>query len=304
METEFTDIVALILNYNSSNLTISCVDQLLMLSKELKILIVDNHSTDQSCQSIISKYVNINQVVVIQTPKNLGYAKGNNYGLCYIRKEWIDVKYVMLLNPDIIVKEREIILNIKNFLNENDAYSIASTQIIFNNAWRGFKDFAWKLPTKKQLMWAGTFFGKVLLKEINNCYSEIYLNNNIADVDAVPGCFFVAKIKDLETVGDFDDRTFLYFEETILASKLKNINKKEAVLIDQYVLHNHRTKDKSLANYKTKLFDRKCFYESKMVYVNNYSGEKGVFIILCRIVNYFDFALKKMIYGLASILQR
>lgn len=304
MKTEIQDIVALILNYNSAHLTISCVGNLLRQFENLKILIVDNCSTDESLKNINKTLENQKNVVVLSNSDNVGYAAGNNRGFQYIRNKWPEIKYVLLLNPDIIIPYEKTVYRLKEVLDNDIQYAIASCQIIFNDEWRGFKDFGWKLPEKKQLIWAGTFLGKVLLKEINNAYVEVKVKNNLAEVDAIPGCFFMAKIKDLESVNYFDERTFLYFEESILGEKIKRINKKEVMLLDEYVVHNHTTKDKSLLNYKKKLFDRKCFHESKMIYIKYYSDLQGIMLYIAELLNNIDYVMKIVIYSIANALKR
>lgn len=302
MMSDNEDIVALILNYNSFELTKKCVANLLKIDKKLKILVVDNCSNDVSVEKL-KKFLKLNERIhILENTTNSGYANGNNVGLKFIRDIWPNVKYVLILNPDIIVKEQKTIHALKSVLKNNEIYAIASCQIIFNQKWRGGIDFGWKFPNYKHMLWAGTFLGKFLLKDINNKYDSIIILDNVAQVDVVPGCFFMAKLDDLNKVNDFDKRTFLYFEETILAKKLAKINKKEVILLDEYISHNHQLKDKSLQNYKKKLFDRVCFYNSKMVYIKYFSDLKGVSLIFCNIINSMDLFMKKIIYGLASIL--
>lgn len=304
MVTELKDVAVLVLNYNSADLTIECVRNLINLSDKIRILIIDNCSSDESVLKINEVYRDKTQIKMLRNPCNCGYAAGNNYGLQFVRKQWSDVKYVMIINPDIVINEANTIYRMRSVLEDNESYSIVSCQIIFNSSWRGFRDFGWKFPEKKHLMWAGTFWGKFFLQNINNAYSEIYADENIAEVDVVPGCFFMAKINDMQKVSDFDDRTFLYFEETILANKLRRINKKEVILLNEFVRHNHEIKDKNLVDYKKRLFDRKCFHDSKMIYIRCYSKLYGVRLLICTFVNELDFLIKRVVYSVLSYGQK
>ena len=290
-------VAALILNYNGFGVTRKCIDNILLLDKVMPIIVVDNCSNDESYEKLQSIYKYYDNVYVIKTMHNKGYADGNNFGFNYIITNFPEVKYVMLLNPDILVQDKETICCLKRALDNDNHLSLVSCQIIFNGRWRGKKDFGWKFPSYKYLLWQGSFLGKVILKEINDVYEEVNVNNNIMIVDVVPGCFFMARLTDLNKVGFFDPHTFLYYEETILARKLSAIKKKEGIVIGRYVYHNHDNKDNDLKNYSKRLLDRKRFYQSKRHYVKYYSGLPPVQSWLCLTFMQVDYCLKKIVYG-------
>lgn len=298
-------VAVLILNYNSATLAMNSVNALLNLYKNMCVIVVDNCSTDDSYKTISVAYNNVNNVSVVLNKINRGYACGNNFGLKFIRENFPEKKHVIVMNPDIIINDINTIIKLQKFLDSHDDFSIVSTQYIFNGLWRGFSDFGWKFPSKKTLFWSGTLAGKLLLDDVNDRYSLIEIDSKdlYTPVDIVSGCFFMAKIDDLKQVGYFDERTFLYFEEAILSAKLKKIKKKEAILLNQFVYHNHQAKDKILFEYIKKLFDRKCFHESKMIYINNYSDIKGISLFLCNMINNIDFQIKKMIFNVLLLVK-
>lgn len=43
----------------------------------------------------------------------------------------------------------------------------------------------------------------------------------------------------MRAIGGFDERTFLYYEEDILAEKVRSLGLKNAVLSDFWIEHNH-----------------------------------------------------------------
>lgn len=300
---ELKKIIFLILNYNAYKLVEEAVNVLQLLSEQIRILIVDNNSTDNSYQALKKIYKDVKNVQIKETNSNLGYARGNNFGFKYIKQNYDDVQYVVVMNPDIIVKDKETIISMYKFLENNNEYAIASCQAIFNQEWRGFIDYGWKYPTNKNLFWAGTWLGKLFNHCVNIHYTtnEILNNSFATKVDVVSGCFFMARLHDLEKVNWLDERTFLYYEENILSKKLESINKKEAVILNQFVYHNHKVKDDDLIDYKKRLFDRKCFHDSKMIYINYYSSLKGINLLLCRLCNNIDFCLKNILYKLLSL---
>ena len=300
------EIIVLILNYNSCGLTTKCVNKLLDISENLKILVVDNCSTDSSYEKLSACFLKDSQrVEIIKTDVNLGYANGNNFGMKHIKKQYKNAKYVLIMNPDVIVSEVKTIIGLQEFLEKNEKYAIVSCQILFNDMWRGFLDYGWKFPSNKNLLWTGTFLGKLFIKDVNDKYSEVEIMGDdfSTKVDVVSGCFFMARLSDLEKVGYMDERTFLYYEETILAKRLRTIGKGEAILLNHFVYHNHQEKDTSIGNFKRRLFDRKCFYDSKMIYIKYYSQLSKTKKLICEVVNSIDSNLKKLVYGMAASIQ-
>src|ERR1017187_9536574 len=64
---------------------------------EYEVIVSDNGSTDGSVDKIRAQFP---AVRVVENRANLGFAKGNNVGICEARGE-----YVLILNPDTIVHD-------------------------------------------------------------------------------------------------------------------------------------------------------------------------------------------------------
>ena len=67
----------LVLNYNDAETTSIFVKSVKSFSSVRMVLVVDNHSTDNSLNKL--KLLQEDKVVVIQTEKNGGYGSGNNF---------------------------------------------------------------------------------------------------------------------------------------------------------------------------------------------------------------------------------
>ena len=105
----------------------------------------------------------------------------------------------------------------------------------------------------------------------------------------------MAKKAVIESIGYFDEGTFLYSEEVILAKKIQNAGYKEGVLVNEYIHHNHREKDKSLIKKANKIFDMKCFYHSKKYYNAKFSGKSRAFTLLANGFLNLDYGLKRLL---------
>lgn len=106
-------IVYVILHYKNWNDTLDCILSLKNIIKyQDKIIVVDNGSKDNSL-NIIKKKICDNNVTFIKSPKNLGFAKGNNIGFCY-GKYNKNADFICLLNSDVEIKDinfRQKLLN-------------------------------------------------------------------------------------------------------------------------------------------------------------------------------------------------
>ena len=85
------DLTVIIVTYNTSQKVIlDCLDS---ISKDVNILIVENSSSFINENLVITKFPNVN---IICTGENLGYGKGNNFGINHVKTD-----YVLILNPDV-----------------------------------------------------------------------------------------------------------------------------------------------------------------------------------------------------------
>jgi GT2 family glycosyltransferase len=89
----------IILNYNVRYFLEQCIlsTQKAVQNFDAEIIVIDNNSTDDSCQMIESLFPN---VILIANKANLGFSKGNNIGV----QQAIGT-YICILNPDTVVAE-------------------------------------------------------------------------------------------------------------------------------------------------------------------------------------------------------
>ena len=78
-----TNICFIILNYLAFNNTIECIESIKKQSSveyDIRIIVVDNASPNDSYMILKNKYDNDSMVYIYQTNHNIGFACGNNYG--------------------------------------------------------------------------------------------------------------------------------------------------------------------------------------------------------------------------------
>ena len=95
------NITVVINTYKSEDKIFKCLDS---INSFCKVIIIENSDNENFKKEIESKYDNIECFL---TGENLGYAKGNNFGLSKV-----STKYALILNPDAILEEQTL----SNFL--------------------------------------------------------------------------------------------------------------------------------------------------------------------------------------------
>ena len=263
----------IILNYNDCERVEKLVKTIEGYNSLGHILIVDNCSIDGSFNRL--KKLASNKVHVIETNRNGGYATGNNYGVKYAKEKWnIDTLY--FANPDVLFDE-DVILNIEENLWQSDKYGVATVLVKEGyNAW----EFPGYWGTVRMLFLFSFMIHKKKMKK------ELIEKRGIHEVGVTEGSFFAIKSSVFDEVGGFDERTFLYLEENILAYRLRQHGYKEIISADEYYIHEH---SQSISKeYKSKARAFKLFLPSFLVYLKYY--------LKC---NSMQLNVFKMFYGMA-----
>ena len=198
------ELSVIIVNYNGLKYLKGCFDSLYENLKGItfEIIVVDNNSADESCNYIRKYYPGIR---LIESPKNLGFGKGNNVGA----KEAMG-KYLLLINNDTIILDKiEPVLTIM----KNDK-QIGALTINMLDGNKNYLKAAGNFPTVfnllmiKSMFWLGAEFRKGHFKQ------QQY------QVDWISGAFMLIPKKIYDEVGGFDERYFMYVEDVDLCKKI------------------------------------------------------------------------------------
>lgn len=101
-------VTIIIVTYNSEDEIVGCLDSIFKNNVESLVYIVDNNSSDNTKQLIQNYATRQPKVRLIINEDNKGLAAANNQPLPYI-----DTKYTMILNPDILLREDSLSIMIK-----------------------------------------------------------------------------------------------------------------------------------------------------------------------------------------------
>lgn len=262
-------LIFIIINYNDYSKTKRLLDNIKDYEVINHIYIIDNHSTDNSYEKL--KKIKLDKLTVKRTDKNKGFAYALNVGA----KEVIN-KYkkadIIFSNSDIIVNSNENLELLKKTLDKKDIAIVGP--VVYEN---GHLNRGWIIPTPKiEILSNLPLIGRKFVKK--NKYSDLYYKGDISEVEVLSFCFFLIKTEVIEEFDYFDENTFLYYEENIMASKLKNTKYKTLINNNITIIHDHSASiDKSI-NYINKF---KILKKSQVYFEEYYNkASKGELFLL------------------------
>lgn len=267
-----------VLNYNNYKMTIEFIESVKDIEIIDKVIVIDNDSTNDSFV-ILQKCKN-ERVEVVSSGFNGGYAAGNNYGL----KRAFDVlnsDYAIVANPDVVFT-RAFVENALNAFETYDSIGLISgvaldcdNAISYESFWElpGFRDCCLKFSKINNLIKTRKF-----IKETSAADCDIKFTG------AVSGALFMISKEAFKSCGGFDEKTFLYCEESILGARLKKAGYKVAVMLKQYYIHNHQYHKESpghrIKHYKI-LLDSRLYYLKEYVRIGK--TKEYLFIVAAKL---------------------
>ena len=261
-----SEVTFLILNYNSRSLVRELVNQLKSYDKNLPICIVDNSNEVNYIQKDLSTF---NHIAIIDANQNLGYARGNNLGLNYIKDNG-PTDYVCVCNPDIRIDQTNFNL-LMDIIQEGPVSDIFGIRLVDDDnkelvsEWSQASLLDDIINDSAILKFFSYPFKK---KNKANVYKE-YVNIQRADI--ITGAFFIAKLKTFYEVGFFDERTFLFCEERILARRLDARRIKRTMYNN--VIGTHSTSVTIKKKYNSKFRRHLLLVQARLIYYRYYRNK-------------------------------
>lgn len=201
----------------------------------LKIMVIDNNSTDSTVGYVREKYP---KVKLIANQTNLGFAAANNQGYYLAQKNKSD--YLFLANDDIILEPNCLSHLAKIIASQNKIAAVQPKILLY--------------PQKDQINSFGNSLHYLGFAFCN--YYKRQDNLGITKPLATPypsGAAVLIKMSALEEVGLFDERLFMYHEDVDLGWRLNLAGYK--VLLDPLAVVYHKY-NYSKAKYKFYYMDR------------------------------------------------
>ncbi len=206
----------LVLNYRTPLQAVRCVQALRAqsIADRMEILVIDNHSNDDSIAILRARLKNIPNLRILESRKNEGYGQGNELGMRQARG-----RYILIVNPDNELMP-DALEKMTKEMDEHPDIGILAPKLIHEDG--SVRSSARALPTFFDAIIKRTMFSRVFPARMDR-YLERQMNpNQDRDVDWVVGACILIRRTALETIGGFDPRFFLFFEDMDLCRRCKN----------------------------------------------------------------------------------
>lgn len=219
---------AIVLNYRSPRDTVKCVQALQKqtIADAMEILVVDNHSDDESIGFIRAQLSGLPGVRIIEERENLGYGRGNNAASHLAQGE-----YLLILNPDNVLPPDGAATMLKA-LKADPSAGVVGPALVYPDG--SVRPSARRFPSPRDLLSKRMFPGPW-----HAAYEEErkrLMSAPAVDVDWLVGACLLLRTDLYKELGGFDERFFLFFEDIDLCRRIHALGKKVLYLSSLKVL--------------------------------------------------------------------
>lgn len=205
---EPTDLARLsitIINRNTKDLLLACLNSILGRASEYEVIVVDNASTDASAEHVRTQFPD---VIVFENKENVGYARACMRGLRESKGT-----YVLFLNSDTIVPP-EALDRLISFLDANPRVAACAPRLANDNGMP--QPFSYgNDPTIRYLL------ARALAHIGLHAPLHDWNTAEIQTVDWVSGACLITRRTAMDQIAGFDERIFMYFEDNDLCLRLR-----------------------------------------------------------------------------------
>jgi GT2 family glycosyltransferase len=188
----------IVLTWNQCAVTLECLASLREQHyPNIEITLVDNGSVDDSVATIRTQFPS---VTIIENGENLGFADGNNVGLCHALAG--DADYIMLLNNDTIVAPG-MVDDLVDVMEADPTIGITGPKMLYFDQ----PDTIWCAGNR-----VDPHTGESIRLRAEHVDDD--RDTSLLDVDFITACAICLRREVIEAVGLLDSRFFIYYEET------------------------------------------------------------------------------------------
>jgi GT2 family glycosyltransferase len=196
---------------NASELS-ALLNCIAMSSMAMQTIIVDNSPSDE-LREIVDGF----GAEYVWTGKNLGFGAGHNVAL---NKTIGTAKYHLALNPDVTF-ESDVIEAMYEFMENHPAVGLAMPRVLHQD---GSEQHLCKLLPTPFDLFLRRFLGSAGKELFGTIWDQYQLRNHdltiTHEIPNLSGCFMFMRTSILKKMGVFDERYFMYLEDTDLCRRI------------------------------------------------------------------------------------
>jgi N-acetylglucosaminyl-diphospho-decaprenol L-rhamnosyltransferase len=217
---------AIVLNTREAKRTVRCVNALLKQTMvrqahhdtALEIIIVDNHSQDDSIGILRNRFGSHANVRIVENERNRGFGRGNEAGIRIATGT-----YLLIINPDVTLPPDGLERMVRA-MEADPTIGMLGPQLCFQDGTirRSFRPF----PRPLDVFIKRTPLRYIFRKRLSHFLGEHIDASVTQDVDWLAGGCVLMQMDVYRSMGGFDPRFFLFFEDTDLCRRLWNAGKR------------------------------------------------------------------------------
>jgi N-acetylglucosaminyl-diphospho-decaprenol L-rhamnosyltransferase len=176
---------------------------------EWEMIVTDSSTIEKTSEMMEEFFCN---VIFISAKENIGFGRSINIAIGKAKGE-----YLFIVNADMIIEEEKAIEKLLNYIQENKDVGMVGPKLLNVNNTVQQSCFRFYKPITviaRRTFLGRTSFGKKILDDF--LMKDIFDSKEISDpipVDWLMGSAMMVRRSDLDKVGLFDNRFFMYFED-------------------------------------------------------------------------------------------
>ena len=258
-------VLTIVLNYRTAEMTLKAIEAAVRAMEGLAgaITVVDNDSGDGSYERLTRAVQERawSQVRVLQSGHNGGYGAGNNFGASQGLPDGSSPDFIYILNSDAFPESGAIRVLVEH-LQAHPEVGLAGSRVHGEDG--SYHQTAFRFPTIFSEFESGAATGPIS-KLLRNYIVAMPEPEKAQTVDWLVGASLMVRRSAFESVGRFDERFFLYYEETDLCRRARQAGWLSVYLPQSRVMHieSASTGMKSLTRLPPYWFDSRLWYFTK-----------------------------------------
>lgn len=186
----------------------------------MEVLVTDNHSDDESMGFIRAQLQNDPHVRIVENRGNVGYGRGNNAAAKLARGA-----YLLIVNPDNVLP-RDGAEKMMAYLESQDDVGVVGPALVYPDGI--IRPSARPFPKMMDLIQKRLFPSR--WHETFKASMDDMLKKEAVDVDWLVGACLLMKTEFYRSLGGFDERFFLFFEDIDLCRRIHATGKRVVYL--------------------------------------------------------------------------
>ena len=274
-------ITAVIVLYNTTDIIFKCLENL----RNIKIIIVDNGRNNQNLIKKIKSNKNI--IKYFRFKKNIGFGRACNFAFKYSK-----TKYTLLVEPDVLIKEIDILNLVEGFKNYPEAGVLVPTLVDKDSAIIDKLENLPELNSKE---------ANLVKSKFNNYFPKNIINGDVC-VNFCWAAVLLLNNEIIKKIGLFNKKIFIFWEDFYFCRKLRTLKIPIIKIYNSKAIHieGFSTKKNLLSNFIINKHHILSSYIYFKVNKNEFYLTKKIFLYLFRFMTYlFILNLNKSLKNLA-----